>query len=104
MAGAPIQLLYQDTPVQRGYARYPCIDFVQMYDFAWGCPVVAATNPSLNIIAGPYCWVIGTLPVRLAMSFPGQLGVHGGRVNHVQIESGSFVAICASPCRALLVN
>ena len=49
----------------RGYARYPCIDFVQMYDFQNGCPAsFNVTNPSLAINPGPYCWVNGTLPVR----------------------------------------
>ena len=70
MAGAPIQLQYRDNPVIHGYARYPCIDFVQMYDFISGCPAnFNVTNPSLGINPGPYCWINGTLPVRSVISF-----------------------------------
>lgn len=55
----------------RGYARYPCIDFVQMYDFISGCPAnFNVTNPALGINPGPYCWVNGTLPVRSVLSSP----------------------------------
>ena len=44
---------------------YPCIDYVQMFDFISGCPAnFNVTNLSLGINPGPYCWVNGTLLVR----------------------------------------
>lgn len=65
MAGAPIQLRFQDKAKLRGYAQYPCIDYVQMFDFISGCPAsFNVTNLSLGINPGPYCWVNGTLLVR----------------------------------------
>ena len=75
----------------RGYARYPCMDFVQMYDFTSGCPAnLNATNTLLGINPGPYCWVNGTLPVRLGMSLLMQKG-RSWRVSHVKAETEIYV-------------
>ena len=85
ITGAPIQLRHVDNPAVRGYARYPSIDFVQMYDFVWGCPVsLNGINTSLRINPGPYCWVNGTLPVRLLLQLASNACSSRGPVKYNQ--------------------
>lgn len=75
-AGGPLQFSGNDAPEVAGYARYPAIDYYDVFDegFKAGCPVRSKNFSAydLEVKLPPeewhthFCWVIGTLEVRLS--------------------------------------
>ena len=73
-AGGPLQFSGDDAPEVAKYARYPAVDYYDVFDegFNAGCPVnsINFTAYGLEVKLPPkewhthFCWVIGTLAVR----------------------------------------